>query len=270
MRSWIAWALVLVLGSWLPAHAAAPKASLYERIGGEKALRAVIDDFYGRLQLDSEMKERFVGVDMTALKNQVFDFVGHAIGGPQRYHGKDMREAHAGMKISGEEWDRTVRYLKMSLNKCHVKAREKKELLDVVGSLRSQIVYEPAAAQAPPPADATLYVRLGGEPALRAVLSDLYDRLLIDPITKDRFVGVDIDHLKNQVVDFVGQAIGGPQVYQGKDMVAAHARFKITQPEWDATVRHLNEAMDKYHVGDRERDDLLKVVSSLHDQIVHP
>ncbi len=33
------------------------------------------------------------------------------LGGPEQYGGRDLREAHAGLGVTGEEYDRTVAHL---------------------------------------------------------------------------------------------------------------------------------------------------------------
>jgi hemoglobin len=77
------------------------------------------------------------------LKKHLVDMIGAASGGPQKYTGRDMKTAHAGMKITDAEFDALAADLIESLNKFKVPEAEQKELLGVVGSTRKDIVETP-------------------------------------------------------------------------------------------------------------------------------
>lgn len=114
--------------------------TLYERLGGEHGLWVVVNDFFNRLQQDGDMRGTFIGVDVPQLKHHVVDYLSGVTGGPDNYHGRDMRSAHARMKISPEDWDNTMRDLHETLVTCKVPAQEQKELTALVSDLREQIV----------------------------------------------------------------------------------------------------------------------------------
>ena len=61
-------------------------------------------------------------------------------GGPCKYTGKAMTESHAHLNISEKEWGVMVKEFKKSLDKFHVPAAEQKELLDIVGMTKADIV----------------------------------------------------------------------------------------------------------------------------------
>jgi hemoglobin len=68
------------------------------------------------------------------------DFLCQATGGPCAYHGRDMKTAHAGLKISKADWDLSVKLLTATLDKFQVPAKEKGEVLAAVGGLEKDIV----------------------------------------------------------------------------------------------------------------------------------
>lgn len=116
------------------------KRSLYERLGGTPAITAVVDDFVGNVAADSRINERFANTNIPRLKAMLVDQVCEATGGPCQYKGRDMKSAHAGMRITDAEFDALVEDLVMSLDKFKVPAGEKNELLGALGSLKPQIV----------------------------------------------------------------------------------------------------------------------------------
>ncbi|MCS6806981.1 MAG: group 1 truncated hemoglobin [Acidobacteriota bacterium] len=118
--------------------------SLYERLGGKPAITAVVDDFVARagsnMQVNFMRDGKFANVDMNRLKMQLVDFICQATGGPERYTGRNMKQAHKGMKITNAEFDAIAADLAASLDKFKVPAKEKNELLAIVESTRRDIV----------------------------------------------------------------------------------------------------------------------------------
>jgi hemoglobin len=121
-------------------HAATQKAELYDRLGGQKAIVAVVDDFIGRVASDDRIKLRFINTDIPRLKSLLVEFVCMATGGPCKYSGQDMETSHAGMELVDEEFDALVADLSATLDKFNVPAKEKGELLGALGPLEPSIV----------------------------------------------------------------------------------------------------------------------------------
>jgi hemoglobin len=139
---------LLLLATSLTAWAAPPQAagdSLYRRLGGYDAIAAVTDDFLGRLAADKSLGRFFVGTSADSLgriRQHVVDFLCKATGGPCVYHGRDMKTAHAGLKITEADWDQSVKHLIATLEKFKVPEKEKGEVLAAVSGLKADIVEE--------------------------------------------------------------------------------------------------------------------------------
>jgi hemoglobin len=114
--------------------------SLYERLGKKEAIVAVVDDFVARVAADSRINGKFVNANIPRLKQMLVDQVCEASGGPCKYTGRDMRATHAGMAITGAQFDALVGDLVATLNKFKVPAREQGELLSVLGPMKKDIV----------------------------------------------------------------------------------------------------------------------------------
>jgi hemoglobin len=132
-----------------PFYAAPPQAfaqqqkTLYQRLGGYDALAAVTDDFVGHLATDPQLKRFFAGHNkegLTRIRQHVIDFLCVATGGPCAYTGQDMKTAHAGLGITEEDWDTTVKHLVATLDKFHVPEKEKSEVLSAISPLKADIV----------------------------------------------------------------------------------------------------------------------------------
>lgn len=118
-------------------------ASLYDRLGGKPAITAVIDEFVGNVANDARINDRFATTDIPKLKGHLVDQVCGATGGPCTYTGRDMKTTHAGMRITNADFTAMVEDLVSALNTFQVPQTEQKELLGLLGSMKSDIVEIP-------------------------------------------------------------------------------------------------------------------------------
>jgi hemoglobin len=81
---------------------------------------------------DRDKQDRFKQLNVLLVCN--------AMGGPCTYIGRTMPASHQGMGINDARFDQVAGHLVATLGKFKVPKKEKKELLDIVGSLRGQIV----------------------------------------------------------------------------------------------------------------------------------
>lgn len=128
-------------------------------------------------------------------------------------------------------------------------------------------------------ATATLYERLGGEAAIAAVVDTLVALAAADTALNFTREGTaseweatpeNVALFKTRMVQFVGQATGGPQVYEGQDMATAHAGMEITDEEFDRLAGHLEAALDAYSVPEAEKQELFAIVETTRSAIVAP
>ncbi len=119
--------------------------SLYSRLGGKKAITAVVDEFVAIVVADDRINTFFAdtGKDpkrVAAFKGKLVDQICQASGGPCKYKGKDMKTAHAGMGVKEEHFNALVEDLVKALDKFNVGATEKNELLGALGPMKADIV----------------------------------------------------------------------------------------------------------------------------------
>jgi len=120
--------------------------SLYDRLGGLQGITVVVDDFINRLLVNKQLnKNPAINAGRKSspapyLKFQVSQMVCGATGGPCKYTGKAMKESHTHLNISEKEWGVMAGEFKKSLDKFKVPAAEQKELFDIVGTTKADIV----------------------------------------------------------------------------------------------------------------------------------
>jgi hemoglobin len=114
--------------------------SLYERLGGMDSIAAVVEDFRDRVAMDDRINQKFAKTDLARLRKMLIDQVCEAAGGPCKYTGRSMKEAHDGMRVTSGEFDALVQDLVATLNHFKVGKTEQDEILGVLGPLKTDIV----------------------------------------------------------------------------------------------------------------------------------
>lgn len=119
-----------------------------------------------------------------------------------------------------------------------------------------------------------LWDRLGGQPAVEAVVHDFVVAAAPDP--KVNFLrsgafqldAAGVKKLERRLVELVSAVSGGPLPYTGRDMKSTHAGMKITDTEFDALAGHLVATLKKYKVPQAELDELVGIVAGTRKDIV--
>jgi hemoglobin len=114
--------------------------SLYDRLGGKDAISAVVDEFLTNVKADKEINAMFANADGDRLKKMLVDQICEATGGPCKYTGKTMKEAHTGMNIKDSDFNALVGDLVKALDKFQVPKKEKDELLGALAKMHDDIV----------------------------------------------------------------------------------------------------------------------------------
>lgn len=125
--------------------AAAAEKSLYDRLGGKKAITAVVDEFVARVAADKRINGFFKATAsdpkrLATFKANLVDQICQGSGGPCKYKGKDMKTAHKGMGITDADFNALVEDLTGALDKFKVGKKEQSDLLALLGPMKKDIV----------------------------------------------------------------------------------------------------------------------------------
>jgi hemoglobin len=115
---------------------------------------------------------------------------------------------------------------------------------------------------------ASLYDRLGGKPAITAVVDQFVANVAADNRINGFFANADIPGLKANLVDQICQASGGPCTYGGLDMKTAHQGMGVKEEHFNALVEDLIAALDQFNVPEREKNELLGALGPMKGDIV--
>ncbi len=115
----------------------------------------------------------------------------------------------------------------------------------------------------------SLYLRLGGEEKIAKIAADIFDTHAANPVIASRYKDSDRDKVIKVVTEFICAGTGGPQDYTGKSMPDAHRGMNISETEYLAVIDDIMLALDKNHVGDREKQEMLMIAYSIKGEILH-
>lgn len=114
----------------------------------------------------------------------------------------------------------------------------------------------------------SLFERLGGNKGIAAISNDLVDNHIANKAINKRFAETDVAALKHAATTFIISGTGGDNVYQGKDILAAHKGMNISATEFMAVLDDALSALSSNNVGQREQEEFLFILYSMRSQVV--
>lgn len=244
------------------------KKPLWDRLGGEAAVRAVVKDFVAAAAPDPKVnffrdgKYKLDDAGVAKLQQQLVELVSAVSGGPLKYTGRSMKDSHKGMKITEAEFTALAGHLVDTLKKYKVPQAEMDELVGIVAGTKADIVEKP------------LWDRLGGQKAVEAVVSKFVAAAAGDPKVnflrdgKYKLDAAGVKKLEGLLVELISATTGGPLKYSGKSMKDSHKGMAITEAEFNALAGHLVATLKDFKVPQAEIDELVAIVASTKADIV--
>lgn len=131
----------------------------------------------------------------------------------------------------------------------------------------------PESTPAPAPAAATtggptLFTRLGGMPAITAVVDAFVNRAAADTRINAFFRGVDSANLKRLLVEQICAGTGGGCTYTGRSMRESHRGMNLTDAHFNALVEDLVATLNQFNVPAGEQAELLGILGPMRRDIV--
>ncbi len=102
----------------IPLHSGFP--TYYERIGGEPALRRIVEQFVGRFYDDSIIGFFFTKIDRNRLIQHELEHASQHLGGPHTYQGRPIGSAHRPHRINAGQFHRRLWIVEQTLRDHHV------------------------------------------------------------------------------------------------------------------------------------------------------
>jgi hemoglobin len=137
-----AFATSLCIGLLNLAQAQAAGPTLYDQLGGTPAIEKVIDDFVGYVAKDNRINFFFAKTNIPHLKKELVDQVCEGTGGPCKYTGLSMKQAHKGMNINTAQFNALVEDLQKSMDANSVPLGLQNQLLAILAPMQPDVVHQ--------------------------------------------------------------------------------------------------------------------------------
>lgn len=120
----------------------------------------------------------------------------------------------------------------------------------------------------------TLYDQLGRSEGIAALVDDIVDAHLRNPVIKARYEPLAQDpekfeEAKKHLRNFLGTGSGGPEDYSGRSMPETHRGMNISAGEYMAACDDIMNTLEAHDVDQQARKDVLFIAWSLKDEIMH-
>jgi hemoglobin len=252
-----------------PAPPPAPAKTLWDRLGGEKGVTKVVDEFMQAAVADKKVNffrdgtRKLGDAELAQVKRGFVELASTVSEGPLKYSGPRMLEVHKGMGITPDEFDALVADLKAALEKNGVKPADVSDVLKAVEGTRKDIVEAK-----------TLWDRLGGEKGVTKIVDEFMQAAVADNRVKffrdgTRKLGdAQLARVKRGFVELASTVSEGPLKYDGPTMLEVHKGMNITAAEFDALAADLKIALEKNGVKPADVSDVLKAVEGTRKDIV--
>ncbi len=130
----------------------------------------------------------------------------------------------------------------------------------------------PTAGQEATVAQATVpsvYERVGGTGPIEAMLDVFFEKVLADPQVSGYYANSDMTRAKRNGKAFMVHLFGGPDLYAGQPIPAAHARLGVTEADFDRWMGHAVETLIEMAVPDGMIMEIGALMLPYKPEIVH-
>lgn len=115
--------------------------------------------------------------------------------------------------------------------------------------------------------ETSIYERVGGEEGIAGMVGSFYDKVLADSELAPYFKDVPMDRQRRMQREFFAAATGGPIVYTGRPLSAAHHALGISRREFQRFVEHMIATLEEHGVGKPDVLDIIARVNLYADEI---
>jgi hemoglobin len=116
--------------------------SLYQQLGGKTAVENITKHLLDRILNNPKIDFLFKETDREYLHLKIVDQICMETGGPCKYDGLDMVEAHSGMDIKYAEFDIFVEDFILAMEDAEVPFRLQNKVLAIFAPMREDVTYE--------------------------------------------------------------------------------------------------------------------------------
>lgn len=120
----------------------------------------------------------------------------------------------------------------------------------------------------------SLFERLGGVEGITLIVDDVIEAHMNNPEIKDIFIPYKeqperLASIRQHTIDFFSAGSGGPVEYKGRDMSSTHKGMNINAHQYMCVMDNILSVLDEHEIDEESRKDVLAILWSLKDTIMH-
>lgn len=115
--------------------------TLYQRLGGEQLVSAMLTELLDRLWEDDQINHHFVGLEKKSVRHHFISYFStYILDGPRSYLGPPLKSAHAGFQITSEEYEIGLKHLRAALKNHSASIVDKAKIEAAVRVIKPHII----------------------------------------------------------------------------------------------------------------------------------
>jgi hemoglobin len=115
--------------------------NFYEKYGGDDVFEKVIREFYDKVEQNSLISHYFKNIEKkeSLIRHQIY-FLTQILGGPRRYFGRTLVDAHKYLNITEKEFREAIKILYAVLIKTDVEKEDAMRIIEAIEAMKVQII----------------------------------------------------------------------------------------------------------------------------------
>ncbi|KAA8552484.1 MULTISPECIES: group I truncated hemoglobin [Pseudomonas] len=119
-----------------------------------------------------------------------------------------------------------------------------------------------------PPRDDSLYRDLGAMPGITRIVEGMLLNIARDERIVERFRRIDIQRLRNKLIEQFCVEAGGPCTYTGDSMAESHKGQNLSRSDFNALVEDLIKAMDSEGIAVPVQNRLIARLAAMRGEVI--
>lgn len=132
--------LLCSLSLSVPSAASSVDDSLYQALGQQQGISALMETFILEIAEDERIIHHFENTDIERLHRMLTEQICELSGGPCTYSGDDMVTVHTGMKVTGAEFNALVEDLIAAMEQHDIAVSAQNRLLAILAAMHKEVV----------------------------------------------------------------------------------------------------------------------------------
>ena len=115
----------------------------------------------------------------------------------------------------------------------------------------------------------TLFDKYGGVPTIAKLVRSFHKEIMLRPHLAAYFDGIDLEHLAEHTVKYIAYVMGKPaEIYTGRDMYTAHAKFHIHGIHFDEVADVLKDILTNAGVSKPDIAQIMNRIEGVREMII--